>query len=333
MSSAHTPLPVLDLSLADDPARRGAFREELHAAARDTGFLHLTGHGVTAAETARILELTRAFFALPEADRLAVSNLNSPHFRGYTRIGHEVTGGANDWRDQLDVGAERAAPEVGPGDPAFLWLEGPNQWPAALPELRPAVLAWQERLAAVAHRLLRELLASIGAPEDFFDAAFADSPHLHTKLIRYPGADPTGAGQGVGAHKDYGFLTLLLQDSVGGLQVVQDGGFLDVPPLDGAFVVNLGELLEIATEGYLKATDHRVVSPPGAVERFSVPFFYNPRLDTVVRTVPGAYLEKAPGLSADEANPLYREYGRNELKGFVRAHPGVARRWHPDLTS
>ncbi|MGW6707380.1 isopenicillin N synthase family dioxygenase [Streptomyces sp. NPDC054956] len=335
MPSAHSSqqpsLPVLDLSQADDPALRDSFRKQLHAAARDSGFLHLTGHGVSAAETARILELTRAFFALPEADRLAVSNLNSPHFRGYTRIGHELTGGASDWRDQLDVGAERPAPVVGPDDPAYLWLEGPNQWPAALPELRDAVLGWQSRLAAVAHRLLQELLASIGAPSDFFDEAFADRPHLHTKLIRYPGSAPSGADQGVGAHKDYGFLTLLLQDSVGGLQVVRDGGFLDVPPLPGAFVVNLGELLEIATEGYLTATDHRVVSPRGAVERFSVPFFYNPRLDAVVETVPGDYLRSAPGIAHDASNPLHAEYGRNELKGWVRAHPAVARRWHPDL--
>ncbi|RSS63289.1 isopenicillin N synthase family oxygenase [Streptomyces sp. WAC06614] len=338
MTSAHlstvpptSPLPVLDLSRADDPEQRAAFREELHVAARDTGFLHLTGHGVSAAETARILEVTRAFFALPEADRLALSNLNSPHFRGYTRVGHELTGGASDWRDQLDVGAERPAPQVGPGDPAYLWLEGPNQWPAALPELKEVVLGWQERLAAVAHKLLRELLASIGAPPDFFDAAFADRPHLHTKLVRYPGSAPTGADQGVGAHKDYGFLTLLLQDSVGGLQVVRDGGFVDVPPMPGAFVVNLGELLEIATEGYLKATDHRVVSPPGAVERYSVPFFYNPRLDAVIETVPGAYLAHAPGVLHDANNPLHAEYGRNELKGYVRAHPAVAERWHPEL--
>ncbi|MET3987708.1 2-oxoglutarate and iron-dependent oxygenase domain-containing protein [Streptomyces sp. PvR034] len=324
-------LPVLDLSRADDPAERDAFRAELHAAARDTGFLHLTGHGIGADESARVLAVTRTFFALPEADRLAVSNLNSPHFRGYTRIGHELTGGASDWRDQLDVGAERDAVPVGPGDPAYLWLEGPNQWPAALPELRTVVLEWQSRLAAVAHRLLQELLASIGAPADFFDAAFADRPHLHTKLIRYPGSAPSGADQGVGAHKDYGFLTLLLQDAVGGLQVRRGDGFLDVPPLPGAFVVNLGELLEIATQGYLRATDHRVVSPPGAVERYSVPFFYNPRLDSVVRTVPGDYLRAAPGLSQDAANPLHAEYGRNELKGWVRAHPQVARRWHPTL--
>ncbi|MFD8146331.1 isopenicillin N synthase family dioxygenase [Streptomyces sp. NPDC059708] len=330
-STTSPSLAVIDLSRADDPAERDDFLRQLHAAARDTGFLYLTGHGITEAETARILELTRAFFALPEADRLAVSNLNSPHFRGYTRIGHELTGGASDWRDQLDVGAERPAPRVGPGDPAYLWLEGPNQWPASLPKLREAVLGWQERLAAVAHRLLRELLTAIGAPPDFFDAAFADRPHLHTKLIRYPGSAPSGADQGVGAHKDYGFLTLLLQDGVGGLQVVRDGGFVDIPPMPGAFVVNLGELLEIATEGYLVATDHRVVSPPGAVERYSVPFFYNPRLDAVVETVPGKYLESAPGVAHDASNPLHAEYGRNELKGWVRAHPAVARRWHPSL--
>lgn len=229
------------------------------------------------------------------------------------------------------MGAERSAPAVGPDDPAYLWLEGPNQWPAALPELRTAVLEWQSRLAAVAHRLLQELLASIGAPADFFDAAFADRPHLHTKLIRYPGSAPTGTDQGVGAHKDYGFLTLLLQDSVGGLQVVRDGAYLDVPPMPGAFVVNLGELLEIATEGYLTATDHRVVSPQGAVERYSVPFFYNPRLDAVIETVPGEYLRSAPGIAHDASNPLHAEYGRNELKGWVRAHPAVARRWHPEL--
>ncbi|MFI6106903.1 isopenicillin N synthase family dioxygenase [Streptomyces sp. NPDC051310] len=328
-----TSLPVIDLSRADDPLTRAAFRRDLHEAARDVGFFHLTGHGVSPAETERVLAVTRAFFALPEADRLAIANLRSPHFRGYTRVGHELTGGRSDWRDQLDVGAERPAPPIGPGDPPYLWLEGPNQWPAALPELRSVVLAWQDRLAAVAHRLLRELLASLGAPGDFFDKDFADRPHLHTKLIRYPGSAPSGAGQGVGAHKDYGFLTLLLQDEVGGLQVRSGDGYIAVPPLPGAFVVNLGELLEIATEGYLSATDHRVVSPPGAVERFSVPFFYNPRLDAVIRTVPGAYLEHAPGVAQDLDNPLHAEYGRNELKGWVRAHPEVARRHHPELVA
>ncbi|MFF4607390.1 isopenicillin N synthase family dioxygenase [Streptomyces sp. NPDC001339] len=326
-------LPVIDLSAASrGPEERAHLHAQLHTAARDVGFFQLTGHGVTPAQTEALVGAMRRFFALPEADRLAVSNLKSPHFRGYTRTGDERTGGSRDWRDQLDIGAERPARAPGPSEPGYLWLEGPNQWPAALPELRAAALAWMDRLTEVAGRLLHELLASIGAPAGFYDDVFATDPHLHLKLVRYPGSAADGTGQGVGAHKDYGFLTLLLQDQVGGLQVQRaDGEFHAVPPLPGAFVVNLGELLEVATNGYLKATNHRVVSPPGAVERYSVPFFYNPRLDARIAPLPFPHAGHAPGVTQDPANPLFAEYGRNELKGWLRAHPRVARRHHAAL--
>ncbi|MFH8371691.1 isopenicillin N synthase family dioxygenase [Streptomyces sp. NPDC018031] len=326
-------LPVIDLSAASGgPRERAELHSRLHSAAHDVGFFQLTGHGVTEAETAALTRAMRDFFALPEADRLAISNLSSPHFRGYTRTGDEHTAGSRDWRDQLDIGAERPPRVPGPGEPAYWWLEGPNQWPAALPGLRATALGWIDRLAGVAGRLLHELLAAIGAPPDFYDHAFGDEPHLHLKLVRYPGRAPDGADQGVGAHKDYGFLTLLLQDRIGGLQVERsDGRFHDVPPLPGAFVVNLGELLEVATDGYLKATHHRVVSPPGGRERFSVPFFYNPRLDARIEPLPFPHARHAPGATRDPANPLFAEYGRNELKGWLRAHPGVARRHHAGL--
>jgi len=125
---------------------------------------------------------------------------------------------------ELDVGPELPALVVGPKDPAYQWLQGPNLWPdEAMPELREGILAWQDRLAAIAHRLLRELLVSLSAPRGFFDAAFADKPHLHTKLVRYPGRAPDGSEQGVGWHKDYGFLTLLLQDEHGGLEYAYHG--------------------------------------------------------------------------------------------------------------
>ncbi|MFK0189411.1 isopenicillin N synthase family dioxygenase [Kitasatospora sp. NPDC090308] len=334
MTQQHpTSLPVIDLSLADgSPADRERLHRDLRAAATGVGFFQLTGHGVTPAETAALTSAMRAFFALPEADRLAVSNLNSPHFRGYTRTGDERTGGRRDWRDQLDIGPELPPHVPAPGEPAYWWLEGPNQWPAALPELRTATLHWIDRLDGVARRLLHALLASIGARPDFYDDAFAPHPHLRLKLVRYPGSAPDGPPQGVGTHKDYGFITLLLQDTVGGLQVERpDGTFLDVPPLDGAFVVNLGELLEVATDGYLKATSHRVVSPPGARERFSVPFFYNPRLDAHITPLDFPHAHHAPGVTQDPSNPLHAEFGVNELKGYSRAHPEVTRRHHAEL--
>ncbi|WP_371598384.1 isopenicillin N synthase family dioxygenase [Streptomyces sp. NBC_00564] len=332
-SLPYQQLPIIDLSAADrGPQARALLHAQLHSAAHDVGFFQLVGHGVTAGETDALLRAMRRFFALPEADRLAIDNVNSPHFRGYTRTGDEVTGGGRDWRDQLDIGAERAARTPGAGEPAYWWLQGPNQWPDALPELRVAALAWIDRLSAVSARLLRELLAAIGAPADFYEPVFGSRAHPHLKLVRYPGSAGDGGDQGVGAHKDYGFLTLLLQDQVGGLQVQREDGFFhDVPPLPGAFVVNLGELLEVATNGYLLATNHRVVSPPGATERFSVPFFYNPRLDARVEPLPFPYASAAPGVTTDPANPLFAEYGFNELKGKLRAHPLVAARHHAEL--
>ncbi|MFI2642771.1 isopenicillin N synthase family dioxygenase [Streptomyces sp. NPDC018610] len=332
---SYQQLPVIDLAAADrGPAERARLHDLLHSAAHDVGFFQLVGHGVTQAETDALLTATHAFFRLPEADRLALDNVNSPHFRGYTRTGDERTGGARDWRDQLDIGAERPARIPAPGESAYWWLQGPNQWPAALPELRTAALHWIDRLSAVARRLLHELLTAIGAPADFYDPIFGGHAHPQLKLVRYPGSADDGAGQGVGAHKDYGFLTLLLQDRIGGLQVQrEDGLFHDVPPIPGAFVVNLGELLEVATDGYLVATNHRVVSPPGATERFSVPFFYNPRLDARVAPLPFPHAAAAPGVTDDPGNPLFAEYGFNELKGKLRAHPLVARRHHAELLS
>ncbi|CAM5557529.1 pyridoxal 5'-phosphate synthase [Streptomyces canarius] len=178
--TSYDQLPIIDLSAADgDPRSRALLHARLHSAAHDVGFFQLVGHGVTRAETDALLTAMRAFFALPEADRLALDNVGSPHFRGYTRTGDERTGGARDWRDQLDIGAERPARVPGPGEPPYWWLQGPNQWPAALPGLRTAALAWIDRLSGVAHRLLRELLTAIGAD-------LAENPHVSLLFPWHP---------------------------------------------------------------------------------------------------------------------------------------------------
>ncbi|UNA33991.1 hypothetical protein LOF13_01465 [Klebsiella pneumoniae subsp. pneumoniae] len=114
-------------------------------------------------------------------------------------------------------------------------------------------------------RLLRAFAEALQLPENAFDQLYGDKPNEHIKLIRYPGQQETQSSQGVGAHKDSGFLSFLLQDEQKGLQVeVAPGEWIDAVPLAGSFVVNIGELLELATNGYLRATVHRVVSPPAA---------------------------------------------------------------------
>ena len=130
---------------------------------------------------------------------------------------------------------------------------------------------WLERLDGVATRLLRAWAEALGAPSDTFDAVF-ERPSPHLKIARYPGVAAATPAQGVGAHKDLGVLPLLsVADGKAGLQVEKDGGPLDVVLPYGAFVVNIGALLEIATDGYLKATLHRVVSPAPGTERISIP--------------------------------------------------------------
>ena len=145
------------------------------------------------------------------------------------------------------------------------------------------MLTWQDEALRVSREVLRALAAALGQEESYFDAWFDEESSLHVKIVRYPGRKTPVDDQGVGVHKDYGYLALLQQDEVGGLQVqAGDGGWIDATPVPGSFVVNIGEMLEIATQGYLTATRHRVVSPPVGVDRFSIPFFLGPRLDAVV---------------------------------------------------
>jgi isopenicillin N synthase-like dioxygenase len=322
-------LPILDFRRFDLPAERATFLDELREVSHDIGFFYLTGHGIAAASD-EILALARRFFALDEAEKLAVQMVHSPQFRGYNRAGAERTRGRADWREQFDIGAERPTLAAGP---AWARLQGPNQWPAALPELRPALLRWQAAATAVLRRLLGAFALALDQDEATFEPLLGDAPNQHVKLIRYPGQDRGGDGQGVGPHKDSSLLTLLLQDDRNGLQVETETGWIDAVPLAGSFVVNIGEQLELAANGYLRATMHRAVNPPPGTDRISAALFLGARLDTVIPVLdlPPDLAALAPGPAEDPLNPLYHETGRNYLKGRLRSHPDVARRHHADL--
>lgn len=324
-------LPILDLSRLDAGSEAAAaFRDDLRAATHDVGFFYLTGTGVTSELEQRLHQAAKDFFALPEEDKLAIENVRSPHFRGYTRVGGERTQGAVDWREQIDIGPEREAVAGGPG---YNRLIGPNLWPAAQPELREIVAEWHEHLSGVARKLLRAWALALGAEETYFEKNFGD-PSTLIKIVRYPGTHEPEPQQGVGAHKDSGVLTLLwVEPGKGGLQVERDGAWVDAPPVDGAFVVNIGELLEYATDGYLKATNHRVVSPQAPDERISIPFFFNPALDARLPLIelPADLAAQARGVTKDPSNPIHALYGENALKSRLRAHPDVAAIHHADL--
>jgi len=329
-----TALPVLDLArLAADSTEKQAFLAELRETAHDLGFFYVSGHGIDGDLIAQVLTLSRRFFELPEAEKLAIEMINSPHFRGYNRKGMEYTRGQRDWREQVDIGAERTALPWDAALPPWSRLQGPNQWPAALPELRDVVLRYQAAATDLAIRLVRAFSAALGQPETVFEQIYTPAPNQLLKIIRYPGRDATEGDQGVGAHKDGGFVTVLLQDIQAGLQVEYDGSWLDAPPIPGTFVINVGEVLEMASNGYLRATVHRVVTPPAGTDRRSVAFFFGARLDAHVPVLdlPAELAAGTRGLTQDPLNPLFREVGKNHLKSRLRSHPDVARRHHADL--
>ncbi|MFV0308242.1 MAG: isopenicillin N synthase family dioxygenase [Desertimonas sp.] len=330
-------IPTLDAAAyLTDPDGVGGrdFVDRLRGVVHDVGFFLLVGHGVAPALPSALHAVARRFFDLPESDRLAIENVRSPQFRGYTRHGHEHTNGRPDQRDQIDIGREQPDRWPGPEEPAWLRLRGPNQWPPALPELRPAADAYMTALEALGVRLLGAMSEALGLERDHFAAA-VDPPEVLLKVIRYTGSDVASEpGQGVGAHRDTGFLTFLHQQGVGGLQVERDGHLVDVPVVEDAFVVNIGEMFQLVTNGYFRATVHRVVSPPAGVERISLAYFLNPKLETTLTPVelPAELAARSPGgESADPDNPILANYGDNSLKVRLRAHPDVAQRHHADL--
>ena len=150
-------LPVLDLSDAEsDP---DSFRADLRDAAHRYGFFYLTGHGIPDERLDEILRLARRFFALPDTAKAEISQLKSPQFRGYSRIGGELTNGQVDWREQIDIGPERPVIAAAQG---YWRLQGPNLWPSALPALRPAFEQWSAALSDVGLRLLTALGGVVG---------------------------------------------------------------------------------------------------------------------------------------------------------------------------
>jgi isopenicillin N synthase-like dioxygenase len=329
-------LPLVDISryTTQPGPEREAFLADLRHAAHDIGFFYVVGHGVDRAVTDAVLASAAEFFHQPVEERLRIENVRSPHFRGYTREGTEYTAGAPDQRDQLDIGPEREPLRLADGDPAYLRLVGPNQWPDGVPSLRPAVLTWLAEADRVGRQVLRALAASLGQPDTYFDEWFDAEASISLKVVRYPGRGEGQPTQGVGAHKDYGYLALLLQDDLGGLEVEGPSGeWIPAPPLPDAFVFNIGELLEVATQGYLRATRHRVISPRVGRDRYSVPVFVGPRLDAVVTPLqlPAELAGQARGVEQDPANELRAEFGEKALVGWLRSHPRVAQRWYADL--
>lgn len=280
-------LPIIDVAplFGKQAAARARVAREIGHACRSLGFFYIVGHGVPEAVLAELDRQSRAFFALPQADKAAIAmSKGGRAWRGWFPLGGELTSGQPDRKEGLYLGQE-----LGPDDArvrAGLPLHGANQWPGALPTLRPAVEAFMAGTERAAHAVLEGVAMSLDLPADYFARTYTADPTVLFRIFHYPAAPADDAGWGVGEHTDYGLLTLLAQDHLGGLQVKTPSGWIEAPPIPGTFVCNIGDMLDRLTGGAFRSTPHRVRNTSGG-DRLSFPLFFDPAFDAVIRPLPG----------------------------------------------
>jgi len=284
-------LPVIDIQgcYSTDPGERRRVAAQIRAACLDKGFLYVTGHRVAPALIEGIFEQARRFFGQPDAVKRMSDKVQSPANRGYERLGGQMLekGARPDCKEGFYIGRD-----LGPTDPRVIagrFNHGANVWPDQMPEFRSAAEGYFEAMGLLADVLIRALALALDLDEGFFDE-FCHEASTNLRLLHYPpqAADADAATRGAGAHTDFGCITVLLQDDNGGLQVFDktNGRWIHASPIPGAFVVNLGDLIERWTNGRFASTTHRVINASGR-ERYSVAFFYSGNPDHEVRCLPG----------------------------------------------
>lgn len=313
-------IPLIDLHGVrnrDNVSTKKVARD-IFQACTTSGFFYIKNHGVPDDVLAKVQAAARTFFAhSPEIKRQVA--VNHRH-RGFNALGDATMYQATrpDFKEFFSIGLELAE-----DDPAVLAgeaLRGPNNWPAFMPELRPALYDYYEAIGDCGADLLRVVALSLGIEEDFFSDKYAKRLQ-RTQMVYYPPqAAQSEADQfGVAPHTDYGCITLLWQDDVGGLQVRELGSnsWIDAPPIDGTLVINVGDLLARWSNDRFRSTMHRVINRSGR-ERYSIATFYDPDY--------GANVDPRQ-LGVDDANAKYAPVTAGDyILGRINASMGYRKK-------
>ena len=286
-------LPVLDLG----PLLRGEplddLARQLRHACETIGFFYVSNHGVPQKVVDDVFAATKRFFDLPEARRLEIK-LDDRFRRGFMPYGiNQHPGFAPDLKESYEYALD--LPLDDPAVVAGLPLHGPNRWPADMPWLRAAAEAYFTETMALGKHLLRLFALSLGMEEGFF-LQYMKKPMVQTRLFHYPPQRPVTRERefGVAPHSDYGMITLLTQDPIGGLELrKRDGEWVAAPWMAGTFVINLGDMFKVWTNDVYVSNLHRVVNRSGR-ERYSIPTFFNLDYDAPVACLPQCQSAERP---------------------------------------
>ena len=287
MAGDFSTLPIIDISaLIKGAAERLNVADQSARACRESGFFYITGHSIDDRLLQRLEELSRTFFARNSDEKLDIRmERGGSAWRGYFPVGGELTSGKPDLKEGLYFGAEldQDHPLVKSGTP----MHGANLFPKNIPLFRETVLEYMAAMTRLGHKLMEGIALSLGLDESYFIERYTSDPLILFRIFNYPpDSEEVSEPQswGVGAHTDYGLLTILKQDRTGGLQVKSKSGWVDAKPIPGSFVCNIGDMLDRMTGGLYRSTAHRVRSPSRHA-RLSFPFFFDPNFNAEVKPI------------------------------------------------
>ncbi|KAL2333508.1 hypothetical protein Fmac_014721 [Flemingia macrophylla] len=295
MATDFSTIPLIDISslvskaddpkMAEDPGVLEVVRQ-LDKACTEAGFFYVTGHGVPDTLLKEVRDVSRRFFALPYEEKAKIKMSPAAGFRGYERIGENITQGVPDMHEAIDCYREVTKGMF--GDLGKV-LEGSNQWPQNPPTFKALMDEYISLCTELARKIMRGIALALGGSPDEFEGQRAGNPFWVMRLIGYPGVSSVNETNilkndiGCGAHTDYGLLTLLNQDDdINALQVRNlSGEWISAPPVPGSFVCNIGDMLKIYSNGLYESTLHRVINN-NSIYRVSVVYFYETNFDTAV---------------------------------------------------
>jgi isopenicillin N synthase-like dioxygenase len=278
-------MPVLDLTPLNEGGDLTQLAKLLRDACVTTGFFYVARHGIPAAAIEGLFAATKRYYDLPMEQRLP-HRMDEKYRRGFMPQGiNQHPGFAPDIKESYEIGVD--LPLTDPDVIADLPLHGPNRWPAECPWLREASEAYFVETDALGRRLLRLFAASLGIPQDYF-LQFCTKPMVQMRLFHYPPQPPISEDKafGVAPHTDYGMITMLVQDPIGGLELKKRSGeWVGAPFIPGTLVINIGDLFQRWTNDVYTSNPHRVVNRSGK-ERYSIPTFFNLDYSATVSCLP-----------------------------------------------
>lgn len=309
-----------DPNMAQDEGITGVVRQ-LDQACREAGFFYVKGHGIPDTMIKEVRDIARNFFCLPYEEKLKIKISPKAGYRGYQRIGENITKGIPDIHEAIDCYRELKPGEF---DAFSKPLEGPNQWPTNPPTLKQLMEEYVDLCTDLSRKIMRGIALALGASADAFEGGIAGSPFWVLRIIGYPGVSCTDGHDrlknvvGCGAHTDYGLLTLVNQDSdITALEVRNLAGeWISAPPIPGTFVCNIGDMLKILTNGLYESTLHRVINSSPKY-RVCVAYFYETNFDAAIE--PMDILVKRTGRTKKFGMAVYGEHLVNKVTtNFVK---------------